>query len=119
MDTIKIRVLDFTEYPGVRYKDQGDDTGEDFYYEKIKPTFEKCIRENKKLIVDLDDTAGYASSFLDECFGNLVYDFPYNEIINRLEIITTQEPDWKDVIFEETLPQWLRKLNDGEPRKPV
>lgn len=118
MDTIKIRILDFTEYPGVRYIGQGEDTGEEFYIEKIKPAFQKCIDENKKLVVDLDNTAGYASSFLDECFGNLVYDFPYEEIVNRLEIISTQEPDWIEVIFDETLPQWKRKKDDGEPRKP-
>jgi hypothetical protein len=118
MESIKIRVLDFTEYPGVRYIGQGDDTGEEFYYKKIKPAFQQCIDEDKSLYVDLDDTAGYASSFLDECFGNLVYDFPYEEIIKRLKIISFQEPDWIDVIFEETLPEWLRKKNEGQPRNP-
>jgi hypothetical protein len=73
MELIKIKVLDFTEYPGVRYIAQGEDTGERFYIAKIKPAFEQCILENKKLVVDLDDTAGYASSFLDECFGNNFY----------------------------------------------
>lgn len=118
MELIKIKVLDFTEYPGVRYIAQGEDTGEEFYFAKIKPAFEQCILENKKLVVDLDDTAGYASSFLDECFGNLVYDFDYNEIQKKLQIISTQEPDWINVIFEETLPEWLKKKNIGEPRKP-
>lgn len=118
MESITIRVIDFTEYPGVRYIGQGDDTGEEFYIEKIKPAFQKCIDEDKSLYVDLDDTAGYASSFLDECFGNLVYDFPYDEIIKRLNIISFQEPDWIDVIFEETLPEWLRKKNEGQPRNP-
>ena len=103
MELIKIKVLDFTEYPGVRYIGQGDDTGEQYYYEHIKPSFENCIKENKILVVDLDDTAGYASSFLDECFGNLVYDFDFDEIKKRLKIISTQEPDWIEVIFEETL----------------
>lgn len=119
MELIKIKVLDFTEYPGVRYIGQGEDTGEEFYYDKIKPAFENCLKENKMLVVDLDDTAGYASSFLDECFGNLVYDFDYNEITKRLKIISTQEPDWIDVIIEETLPEWLKKKNEGEPRKPL
>ena len=119
MELIKIKVLDFTEYPGVRYIGQGDDTGEQYYYEHIKPSFENCIKENKILVVDLDDTAGYASSFLDECFGNLVYDFDYDQIKKRLKIISTQEPDWIEVIFEETLPEWLKKKNEGEPRKPL
>jgi len=117
MEKELIRVLDFAEYPGVRYIEQGDDTGEEFYNKKIKPLFEKCVAENKKLVVDLDGTAGYASSFLDECFGNLVYDFEYKDIIERLEIISLEESDWKDIIFNETLPEWLKKKNDGQPRK--
>lgn len=118
-ELIKIRVLDFAEYPGVRYIEQGDDTGEAFYMEIIKPQFQKCIDGDKILEVDLDGTAGYASSFLDECFGNLVYDFDYDEIIKRLKIVSKEESDWEDIIFNETLPEWLRKKNDGQPRKPM
>lgn len=119
MEKILIRVLDFTEYPGVRYKHQGNnDSGEDFYFEKVKPFFQKALDENKVLLVDIDGTAGYASSFLDESFGNLVYDFPYENIIKQLEIKSIEEPDWVDIIFEETLVEWKRKKDDGQPRKP-
>jgi hypothetical protein len=118
MEELKIKVLDFTEYPGPRYIDQGEESGEQFYYDIIKPNFEECISSDKYLVVDLDDTAGYASSFLDECFGNLVYDFNYDEIIKRLKIISFQEPDWEEVIFEETLPEWLKKFKNNIDRKP-
>ena len=119
MEELKIKVLDYTEYPGARYIEQGDDSGEEFYYKIIKPKFEECIKYNKVLVIDLDDTAGYASSFLDECFGNLVYDFDYEVIIKRLKIISFQEPDWIEVIFEETLPEWQKKFKNNIERKPV
>ena len=120
MEKILIRVIDFTEYPGVRYKHQGNnDTGEDFYYNVVKPSFEKALKENKLLIVDLDGTAGYASSFLDESFGNLVYDFPFEKIKSHLEIRSFEEPDWVDVINNETLTDWKRKKDDDQPRKPI
>jgi len=119
MEKTLIKVIDFTEYPGVRYKHQGDnDTGEDFYYDIIKSSFQLALDENKILEVDLDGTAGYASSFLDESFGNLVYDFEYDKIKNHLKIISFEEPDWVNVIFEETLPEWKRKKDDNQPRKP-
>lgn len=119
MEKILIRVIDFTEYPGVRYKHQGNnDTGEDFYYEKVKPAFHLAIDQNKILEVDLDGTAGYASSFLDESFGNLVYDFPYDEIIKRLQIKSDEEPDWIDIVENETLVEWKKKKNHNQPRKP-
>lgn len=118
MEKVLIRVIDFTEYPGVRYKHQGDrDTGEDFYYEKVNPSFKQAIEEDKILEVDLDGTAGYASSFLDESFGNLVYDFSYEEITKRLKIKSDEEPDWIEVIFEETLVEWKKKKDDNQPRK--
>jgi len=119
MKKILVRVLDFTEYPGVRYKEQGDnDTGEDFYFKIINPSFQKALEENKMLEIDLDGTAGYASSFLDESFGNLVYDFPYNEILSRLVIKSNEEPDWIDIIIKESLVDWKRKKDDNQPRKP-
>ena len=117
MEKELVRVLDFAEYPGVRYIEQGDYSGEEFYVDTINPLFKKCISENKILVVDLDGTAGYASSFLDECFGNLVYDFEYDQILLRLEIISLEESDWQDIIFKETLPEWPKKMNDGQPRK--
>ena len=42
-----------------------------FFITLLKKSFETKI----KLQVVLDGTAGYAPSFLDEAFGNLVYDF--------------------------------------------
>jgi hypothetical protein len=117
MEKILINVTDFTEYPDVRYIDQDENSGEEYYYNVIQPNFELALSENKILIVDLDNTAGYASSFLDEAFGNLVYDFDFASIKKHLDIISTQEPDWKNIILEEILDIWKKKLDTNKPRK--
>mgnify|MGYP003604053199 CR=1 FL=1 len=117
MQEILIKVTDFTEYPDVRYKEQDENSGEQYYYDVIKPNFTKALSENKILVVDLDNTAGYASSFLDEAFGNLVYDFDFEKIKPHLKIISTQEPDWIEIILNEMLNLWKIKKDANRPRK--
>src|SRR5690606_36087113 len=110
----------YTEYPGPRYCNQGDYSGEDFYHVILNPKFAEAFEESKKLVVDLDSTAGYASSFLDEAFGNLVYDFRLENVTKFLEIISKQEPDWKDMIINEVFNDWeSRRISDKSPRKTV
>lgn len=119
MEEILIKVADFTEYPDVRYIEQDEKSGEEYYYEIIKPNFDTALAKKKILCVDLDNTAGYASSFLDEAFGNLVYDFEYVKIIMHLKLISIQEPDWKEIILEEILPIWKQKKDEGKLRKEM
>ena len=114
-------VIDFTEYPGPRYKDQGAHSGELFYEEVSKPEFERIQKESNdeiKLIlrINLDNTAGYASSFLDEAFGNLAYDYGTDFVIDHLDIISTEEPDWIDIIKNQTIPEWNQKRLNGIPK---
>ncbi|MEQ9304597.1 MAG: STAS-like domain-containing protein [Marinoscillum sp.] len=117
-------IIDYTEYPGPRYRQQGVDSGEAFYEDKLKGLFEEVLRKSEisktkiTLEVNLDNTAGYASSFLDEAFGNLSYDFGADIVKAHLRIVSEQEPDWVDVIMDETIPEWQEKKNLGTPRKP-
>ncbi len=73
------------------------------------------MSNNDKLIIDLDNTGGYASSFLDEAFGNLVFDFTLEKVKDKIEIISIQEPHWKDMILDKTFKEWenrrLQKIN--------
>lgn len=116
---IELKVKDFTEYPGPRYKHQGNKSGEEYYHEVLKSSFKNAIETDSNLIVDLDGTAGYASSFIDEAFGNLIYDFDFSEIKNRIEIISIREPDWIDLIKNDIFNDWKRKKDNGFPRKPT
>lgn len=122
MDTtpndLKVYVRQYAEYPGPRYCDQGDFSGEDFYHSILNPEFAKAYDSKGKLVVDLDGTAGYASSFLDEAFGNLVFDFSAGIVRNHLVIISKQEPDWKELILNEVLSDWdQRRAKKQSPKK--
>ena len=117
------RVLDYTEYPGPRYKSQGVNSGEDFYHSVLKGLFEQVVEkndtgENTLLVIDLDSTAGYASSFLDEAFGNLSYDFGKEKVSKYLRFKSKEEPDWITIIMNETVPEWDSKRQKNIPRKP-
>lgn len=62
-----IYVKDFTKYPGPRYEDLGDFSGEEFRNKKLIPALEAGNIE-----VNFDGVYGYGSSFLEEAFGGLV-----------------------------------------------
>lgn len=66
--TKTIKVLDFTEYPGPRYKRLGEGSGEEFRDHIFIP----AMKEHGSLVVDLDGTRGFGSSFLEEAFGGAV-----------------------------------------------
>lgn len=62
----------FSRYPGPRYRKDGPFSGEQFRQEQLIPAIREAIQKNERLIVILDDVAGYGSSFLEEAFGGLV-----------------------------------------------
>lgn len=100
---------EYTEYPGPRFRKQGENSGQAFYEDILKEKMEEVIDKKDILVLDLDGTAGYASSFLDEAIGNLVLQHSELVVKNHLEIISTVEPDWKDIIFSRILPEWEKK----------
>ncbi len=115
---MKISVLsDFSEYPGLRHCTFSEKSGEEFYHSVLNRAFKEAYERNTKLSVDLDNTAGYASSFLDEAFGNLVFDFTLDNVKRMVEIISNQEPHWKDMIEEQTYQQWEeRRVKKNNPK---
>ena len=109
---------DFSEYPKLRYCSLSEDSAEKFYHEKLNAAFEDAYSKKIILVVNIDYTAGYTSSFLDEAFGNLVYDFGLNLVKDFLKIISEDEPYWIDMIANETFPQWEERRKKGqEPKK--
>lgn len=113
-----INIKDFTEYPGLRHCAISEDSGEEFYHKILNSAFKIAYENNDCLTINLDNTAGYAPSFLDEAFGNLVFDFGLEEVKKRMEIISEQEPDLKEMILHETYDQWEeRRVNEQKPEK--
>lgn len=116
MKTISI-LKDFTEFPGLRNCSISDSSGEEFYHRILNREFKLAYESGDKLCIDLDYTDGYASSFLDEAFGNLVYDFTLDVVKKHIQIISNQEPHWKDMIEKESYLQWEKRRKDNERPK--
>lgn len=110
---IDLSIIEFSQSPGPRYCNQGDDSGEKFYHTVLNLKFADAYKAGNKLRVVLDGADGYASSFLDEAFGNLVYDFGESVVLDTLEIVSNDENVWHDMIYNETIPEWEKRRNDN------
>lgn len=67
-----IRVAsEFSETPGPRSRDEGKDSGQEFLERLLRPGYEEARLSNSTLLIDLDGTDGYATSFLESAFGGL------------------------------------------------
>jgi len=100
MKTLSI-VRDFSPTPGPRYENEGDFSGETFRREVLRPAVEAALRNNDRLQVILDGTAGYGTSFLEEAFGGLVREdhFDAASLRNTLTFISKEEPYLVDDIL--------------------
>lgn len=67
---IAINVIDFSEFPGPRKESIGPSSGEKFRDSVLLPAILK--NPHDVIVVNLDGTAGYGSSFLEEAFGGLL-----------------------------------------------
>jgi STAS-like domain of unknown function (DUF4325) len=83
---------DFSETPGPRSRDEGDFSGQQFLEEHLLPQFIKALQENKKLVVDLDGTEGYATSFLESSFGGLARKYDPAEVLRLINFKSDDEP---------------------------
>lgn len=118
MKNIIYILSDFSEYPKLRYCDLSDNSAEKFYHNILNERFAVAYEGNIILEVNIDNTAGYTSSFLDEAFGNLVYDFSLEVVKKYLVIVSLQEPYWLDMLYNETYNQWeARRKNNQQPKK--
>lgn len=108
----KLKISEIYEYPGLRHCSISDDSGEQFYHDYLNKYFKEAFEKKEILYIDLDDTSGYAPSFLDEAFGNLVYDFSIKIVKKFIKIKSQQEPEWKDMLLNETFPQWQERREE-------
>ena len=94
MDNIKITVKEFSITPGSRYRDEGEKahSGQEFREDYLEKKFEEAVKNRKKLVVDLDGTIGYGTSWLEEVFGGLARKYNKKDVQNTLEFISEEEP---------------------------
>jgi len=95
---------DFSRYPAGRYSEDGPFCGEDFR----KKFLEESIKNNEEIIIELDGTRGYGSSFLEEAFGGLVRKGFAPEVITRL--ITFETSD--NSLIEE-IREYIEEAQEG------
>lgn len=89
---------DFSAFPGPRRSVQGPFSGE-----ALRRLLARRLRAHTgRMVINLDGTRGYGSSFLDEAFGGLVRSerFPKSEILSRLQFISRLDPTYVDEILE-------------------
>lgn len=91
---------DFTDTPGPRSPDEGEFSGIEFLDKILEPAFKNALAENDKLFIDLDDTEGYASSFLEAAFGGLARKYNPAEVEKHIEIKSEEEPFLIDEIMK-------------------
>ena len=87
-----IKVKDFSITPGSRYKDEGDFSGEEFRESILEPKFEEALRIKAKIIIDLDGTIGYGTSWLEEVFGGLARKYGSEKILEIIDFKSDEEP---------------------------
>lgn len=87
---------DFSRYPAGRYKQDGPFSGEAFREDFLLPALEK----NENIIIDLDGTRGYGSSFLEEAFGGLVRKGVPPDKIKKLIGFKTSDNSIKEEILD-------------------
>lgn len=64
--TLKIAEV-FSPTPGPRYRSEGDYSGQEFRETILEPAIKSALMKKEVLVVDLDGTAGYGTSFLAGC----------------------------------------------------
>ncbi|MBR0041777.1 MAG: STAS-like domain-containing protein [Bacteroides sp.] len=75
---------DFSPILGGRFIKLGPHSGEEFYNTLLKDAYLKAIEEGTQLIIELDGTKGYPSSFLDASFGELAREYGVKSVRETL-----------------------------------
>jgi STAS-like domain of unknown function (DUF4325) len=87
--TVKIRLADWTRFPGGRFKVDGQDSGEEF-----RETFlENEVAAGSDFQIDFNGIFTVGWSFLDESLGYYVKKLGESEFRQRFQIIADDDPD--------------------------
>lgn len=87
-----VRIKDFSETPGPRSPDEGPFSGEEFLQSVLRQAYQQVRDEGGNLVVDLDGTEGYATSFLEAAFGGLAREFEAADILKIVSFKSEDEP---------------------------
>lgn len=93
MDRITIRISEFSKTPGSRYRDEGKKahSGQEFRESILEPKFKEALLSNTKILIDLDGTIGYGTSWLEEVFGGLARNYGFEKVFKILDFKSEEE----------------------------
>jgi hypothetical protein len=83
---------DFSDTPGPRLREEGEYSGEEFLEKLLLPAYQQVVADGGTLLIDLDGTEGYATSFLEAAFGELARKFPPSEVLANIVFKSDDEP---------------------------
>jgi STAS-like domain of unknown function (DUF4325) len=107
LESIELAVAtEFSDAPGPRKRTEGDQSGEQFLQEYLRPRFLQARDSGGMLHVNLDGALGYPTSFLEEAFGGLAREFGSQEVDKRLTFTCTDEP-----YLDEQIRKYIRDAN--------
>lgn len=100
---------DFSRAPAGRYRSDGPHSGEVFREEFLVPR----LQETDVLIVDMDGTDGYGSSFLDEAFGGLLreHGFTESQFVERIRLVSREDPTFRDEVLTYVHDEEVRRIS--------
>lgn len=102
MNNLQINIKEeFSDSPGARYKNDGPNSGEEFYEKFLKPRFDEARKNNVKLIINLDGVWGYPSSFVSGSFGKLSLEVTAKAMLDTIEFISEESETRKERIIAE------------------
>jgi len=84
---------DYTDTPGPRYRAQGRYSGEELRDTLLELRFLEAVKCGVHLVVDLDGTASYATSFLEEAFAGLARKHGKGLVLQTLVFKSDEEPE--------------------------
>lgn len=101
MSEVKIISIakDFSDAPGARYRTDGPASGQEFFEEKLKPAFIEAVEKGVFLLIDMDGTYGYATSFISEAFGRLSKEFGVIEVLKNVDIKSDEDKNLKEYVL--------------------
>jgi hypothetical protein len=99
---------DFSSTPGPRWRHEGKHSGEEFREEVLAPALMEAAAAGETILVDLDGSEGYASSFLEEAFGGLVRQYPDMDVLKHIEIKSDEDPYRKAEVEEYVRDEYAR-----------
>ncbi|MDP2308410.1 MAG: STAS-like domain-containing protein [Pseudomonadota bacterium] len=84
---------EFSSTPGARYRADGDWSGQQFREDILEPAYREAARTSGKVVVDLDECEGFATSFLEEAFGGLARKLGSSDrVLNTVAVTSSDEP---------------------------